>query len=185
MQVLTTLFSTFSVALRRLWHQRLLMLCLWVGLVAAVGLLSSIPLYSDAVNLNLLQGELTEAGTYRPPFAFLWRYIGAWNGDISWEEYGPVNRYLEGQAAAAIALPLPTQIRHVQTAKLRLFPTTDSQAFVNQEPLLWASIGFISHLEEHIQLLDGEFPAAADVAATPSLIHETIANQLVPVNSSQ
>ena len=65
------------------------MACLPLGLVAAVGLLSSIPLFADAAQNRLLQGELenadsayeTEAGAARPPFSFLWRYIGAWHGN--------------------------------------------------------------------------------------------------------
>jgi len=71
---------------RRVWNQRLLMLCLLAGLIVAVGILASIPLYADAVQHRLLQGELTEAGTYRPPFSFLWRYIGTWNGNIDREK---------------------------------------------------------------------------------------------------
>jgi hypothetical protein len=50
---------------------------------SAVALLSSIPLYADAVQNRLLRGELTDAGAYRPPFAFLW------HGEIDLERYGP------------------------------------------------------------------------------------------------
>ena len=54
--------SLVPLAARRLWSQRLLMLCLLLGLVAAVGLLSSIPLYADAAHNRLLQGELGSGG---------------------------------------------------------------------------------------------------------------------------
>lgn len=64
----SNLFSLVVIAARRVWNHRLLMLCLLAGLVAAVGILSSIPLYADAVQQRLMQGELTEAGTHRPPF---------------------------------------------------------------------------------------------------------------------
>jgi hypothetical protein len=85
MRGLAPIFSLLSLAARRLWNQRLLMLCLLLGLVAAVGLLSSIPLYADAAQNRLLQGELedtdatseTESATARPPFSFLWRYTGS------------------------------------------------------------------------------------------------------------
>jgi hypothetical protein len=43
MRRLTSILSQFTLAARRLWNQRLLMLCLLMGLVAAAGLLSSIP----------------------------------------------------------------------------------------------------------------------------------------------
>ena len=163
MRPLFTLLSLVSLAARRLWNHRLLMLCLLIGLVTAVGLLTSIPFYADAVQNRLLQGELTEAGTYRPPFAFLWRYIGAWNGDIGWEEYGPVNQYLTQQAAGAIGLPENAMVRHVSTAKLRLYAAEDG-AFAANNPLLWTGIGFVTGLAEKIELVEGTFPAAASDA---------------------
>ncbi len=166
MRGLAPIISLLSLAARRLWSQRLLMLCLLLGLVAAVGLLSSIPLYADAAQNRLLQGELetadtaseTEAATVRPPFAFLWRYIGAWHGNVTWDKYGPLNTYLTEQAPAIVDLPVEAQVRYVAAENMRLFPSEDA-AFVPDEPLLWASIGFVSGLEAHVQLVEGEFPA--------------------------
>ena len=143
MQAFTNLFSLLALAARRLWHQRLLMLCLLIGLIAAVALLASIPLYADAVQNRLLQGELTEAGTFRPPFAFMWRYIGAWNGDITWERYQPINQYLTQQSAAVMDMPLEEEVRHVSTLRLRLFPSGETN-FNENEPLLWATIAFVT-----------------------------------------
>lgn len=178
MGFVSSFLALFLVAAKRLWHQRLLILCLLIGLVAAVGLLSSIPLYADAVHNRLLQGELTEAGTYRPPFAFLWRYIGAWNGPIAWDEYAQVDRYVTLQAGDVIGLPEELGVRHVSSPKLRLFPA-ETGAFVDDSPLLWSSIGFISGLEEQIQLLEGSYPALAPSgAAVPVLISRTMADQL-------
>jgi putative ABC transport system permease protein len=166
MRILAPIWSLLALAARRLWNQRMLMLCLLLGLVAAVGLLSSIPLYADAAQNRLLQGELetadpaseTEAATVRPPFAFLWRYIGAWHGNVIWDTYRPVDTYLAEQAPAIVDLPLETQVRHIATDNMRLFPSEDA-AFVPDEPLLWASIGFVSGMEAHVQLIEGEFPA--------------------------
>jgi putative ABC transport system permease protein len=139
------------------------MLCLLAGLVAAVGLLSSIPLYAEAVHHRLLQGELHAPGevggmegeTRRPPFAFLWRYIGAWHGEIGWNERAAVDEYLTQQARGVIGLPLALQVRHAKTHNLRLFAAADSQTFADRDPLMWTSLGFISGLEDHIELLDG------------------------------
>ena len=180
------LFSTFLSALllagRRLWNQRLLMLCLLAGLVAAVGLLSSVPLYADAAHHQLLQGELTEAGIHRPPFAFLWRYVGTWHGDLAWDAYTPVDEYLSQQAASVVGLPALSTVRHVQTANLRLFPATEAQGFATNEPLLWTNLGFISDLEDHVQVVEGDFPAPAPHVggddATQILVSRVLAEQL-------
>jgi putative ABC transport system permease protein len=166
MRILAPIWSLLVLAARRLWNQRLLMLCLLLGLVAAVGLLSSIPLYADAAQNRLLQGELenadtaseTEAARVRPPFSFLWRYIGAWHGNVTWDNCRPVDAYLTEQASAIVDLPLESQVRHVATDKMRLFPSEEA-AFIPDEPLLWASLGFVSGLEAHIQLVEGDFPA--------------------------
>lgn len=163
------LLSLTIVAAKRLWHNRLLMLCYSVGLIVAVGLLSSIPLYSDAVHNRLLQGELTEAGVHRPPFAFLWRYVGAWHGEIPWDEYAPVDDYLTNQASAAIGLPVEVGVRHASTAKLRLFPD-EMAAFGDDSPLIWANIGFISDLSDNIQLIEGEFPGALPISDAVDVI---------------
>jgi len=164
--------SLFPLAARRLWNQRLLMLCLLLGLVVAVGLLSSIPLYADAAHNRLLQGELgsetagddasaASGALVRPPFSFLWSYIGAWNGNVTWEGYTPADTYLAEQAPAIIDLPLRVQVRYVATEKMRLFPSQDA-AFVPDEPLLWASIGFATGVLEggKLQILEGDLPAA-------------------------
>jgi putative ABC transport system permease protein len=149
--------SLIVIAAKQLWHHKLLMLCLLIGLIVAVGLLSSIPLYADAVHNKLLQGELTETGVHRPPFAFMWRYVGAWNGEIAWEQYQPVDEYLSQQAGEILGLPIDDQVRHISTAKLRLFPSQDG-AFFDDTPLLWASTGFIDGLEELIRLVEGDLP---------------------------
>ena len=191
MKSVTAVLSLLSLAARRLWHQRLLMACLLAGLIAAVGLLAGIPLYADAVQNRLLQGELTEAGTYRPPFAFLWRYVGAWNGDITWDAYQPINSYLTEQATGIIDLPLAAQtrgerqptvagrtIRHVATAKLRLFPGAGA-SFNQNEPLLWANLGFITNLAEQIELVEGTYPAeTASSANIEVIVSRSTADQL-------
>jgi putative ABC transport system permease protein len=182
MNLFSTFFSALLLAARRLWNHRLLMLCLWVGLVAAVGLLSSVPLYADVAHHQLLQGELTEAGIHRPPFAFLWRYVGAWHGDADWDTYTPADEYLSQQAVSVVGLPPMSIVRHVQTANLRLFPTTDEQGFATDEPLLWTYLGFISGLEDHIEVIDGTFPSSPGEGPPTEdieiLINQALAEQL-------
>jgi putative ABC transport system permease protein len=179
MKLVSTLFSTIILAAKRLWNHRVLMLCLLAGLVVAVGLLSSIPLYADAAHHQLLQGELTEAGTYRPPFSFLWRYVGTWHGDVAWDEYLPADEYLSQQAPDGIGLPLESMVRHVQTGNLRLFPASQELGFVQDEPLLWTDLGFVSGLEDHIEVVEGTFPGSGDLSdAVDVLVSQALANQL-------
>jgi putative ABC transport system permease protein len=186
MRGLAPILSQFSLAAKRLWNRRWLMFCLLLGLVVAVGLLSSIPLYADAAQNRLLQGELestgstsgTEVATVRDPFSFLWRYVGAWHGNVTWDKYGPLNAYLTEQAPVTIDLSLKTQVRHVATDKLRLFPSAGA-AFIPDEPLLWASIGFVTGLQDHIQIVEGGFPVEGQAGEPVEvLVSQTTADLL-------
>ncbi len=178
MNLLQTAYATFILAARRIWNYRSLMACLLIGLIAAVGLLSSIPMYSDAINNKLLQGELDDDGATLPPFAFVWRYIGAFDGDIDAPTYAPINTYLSEQAPAIIDLPSELQVRHLRTATLRLFPDPDAQTFINDEPLLFTSVGFLTDLEEHIVVTEGNFPSASAETDLPVLLSQTLADKL-------
>lgn len=157
-QLLYTILSMLTLAAKRLWNHGLLMSALLLGLVAAVGVMSSVPMYADATQNRLLQGELTEAGTHRPPFAFMWRYVGVWSGNITLDEYAPVDEYLREQAPGVIDLPVQQIIRHVSSDKLRLFASGETN-FDENTPLLWANTGFITDLADHIRLVEGAFPA--------------------------
>jgi putative ABC transport system permease protein len=179
MRPMPTYVSLTAVVVRRLWNHRLLMGCLFAGLVTAVALLASIPLYADAVQNRLLRGELIDAGNYRPPFAFLWRYVGTWHGEIDLAAYAPINEYLTGQAPDVIGLPLTEQVRYVKAPPMRLFPAPDSPGFAARDPLFWTSVGFISGLEERIQLIEGkDTQALADEhGLLPVLISQALAEQ--------
>ena len=186
MNLIAILFSTLILAAQRLWNQRLLIICLLVGLVAAVGLLSSIPLYADTAYRVVLQKELNDpnaasgirVGTRWPSFAFLWRYVGAWQGDIDWDAYAPVDEYLAQQAPSIIGLPLKSLVRHVKTGNLRLFTAADSETFTQREPLLYTQLGFITGLEAHIELVEGAFPSLPEGEEVQVIVSRELAEQL-------
>lgn len=152
----------------RIWSRRWLMASVFVGLVAAVAVLSSVPMYSDATNKRLLSSELEDGATL-PPFAFVWRYIGAFDGDITLDAYTPADDYFSNQAAVIIGLPLERQVRHLRSPRLQLAPTT--QAFAAGEPLFSTHVGVLSELEAHIQLTEGTFPASSDESVEVLVSH--------------
>jgi putative ABC transport system permease protein len=167
---------TLALALRRLASQRNLMLCFLAGLAAAVALLSSLPMYSDAVNKRLLSSQL-ETGSALPPFAFVWRYIGAFNGDIGLDEYAPVDDYFTAEAAAVIGLPLDEQVRHLRSLRVELWADPAEQLYVSDAPLLGTTFGVLTGLDRHVQLVQGVFPADDASDAIPVLISQSLAER--------
>ncbi len=115
------LLAGLTIALRRLGSQRVLTACLLLGLLITVALSASIPLYADAAQSRVLQTSLVAQSAGRPPFAFLFRYIGAWHGAVGWDAYAPADAYLTGQAASQLGLPLTASVRHVRTGNFGLF----------------------------------------------------------------
>ena len=158
MKRVRNLLALFQVAALRLWSNRGLTACAGTGLVAAVALTISIPLYADGVNHRLLQEQLEREG--QPPYAFLFWYVGAWRGLVEWEDVAPLDAYLAGEAPVTIGLPVERRVRYLQTAVLHLFPVSeDVYASENgQEALAGVSIGALSDLAVHIQVLEGTLP---------------------------
>jgi putative ABC transport system permease protein len=168
MGVVFRMGAIFIVAAKRLFSQRGLALATTLGLIAAIALTMSVPLYADAVYYRVLREELSggaeaEGGqTTRPPFAFMFRYLGAWHGAVQWEDVQPLDTYMREQAGLALGLPEKLLVRHFKTNNFRLFPQEDIAYADTKQPLAWVSFAFVSGLEDHITILEGGFPEAAD-----------------------
>ena len=157
-------WAIFAIAIRRLLAQRGLAAATVLGLVVAVSIVMSIPLYTDAVYYKILQEELTdttESSLQRPPFAFLFRYVGAVKGLIELDDVLQVDDYLTNQAPARLGLPHQETVRYMRTDNFRLFPTADLAYADTKDPLEWVSFAFSSDLENRIEMVDGRFPAVA------------------------
>lgn len=156
MRRVRNLLALFQVAALRLWSNRGLTACATAGLVAAVALIVSIPLYSDGVNHRLLQERLEREG--QPPYAFLFWYVGAWRGLVEWEDVAPLDTYLAGEAPGTIGLPVEQRVDYLQTAGLHLFPVSEATYADEQEALTEVSIGALSDFRSHIHVLEGALP---------------------------
>ena len=175
MSVFLRMWAILVVAAKRLLSQRWLALATLLGLAISVALIMSIPLYADAVYYRILRDELsaryeTVGGSpaaaarlrQRPPFAFMFRYMGTLHGSLEWEDVQAVDAYLSGPAGAALGLPRQLLVRHCKTENLRLSPWEDSSAYEDADrPLDLVAFAFVSDLENHVTILEGHLPAVA------------------------
>jgi len=160
--------AVFGVSARRLAHQPGLALSLFVGLVAAVALTVSIPIYADGVSYRVLIDRLySDPNDTAPPFSFLFRYVGSWSGYLEWEALQPINQYMQTSAAPTIGLAQRTAVRHVKTDRMRLFPASTGMYESASNPLAFVSLGFLSDFQSHIEILDGRLPEASGSAGEP------------------
>ena len=149
MNFLLRSLAIFAVATRRLISQRGLALATAVGLVASIALVMSVPLYTDAVYYRILREELSQgsddtAALTRPPFAFMFRYVGSLYGMKEWDDITQVDTYLTTQGVAALNLPHKMTVRYGKTDNFRLFPTEDIAYADVKDPLAWVNFAFVS-----------------------------------------
>lgn len=166
MTFLARTWAIVVVAVKRLLAQRWLALALITGLIAAIAIVMSIPLYADAVYYRILQEELTDtapgSGLKRPPFAYMFRYLGSTFGAKEMEEIGPIDAYLSESASRELGLPHVSTTRYFKTDNMRLFPTEGVAYSDANDPLEWVNFGFISDLENEIEILEGRWPQIND-----------------------
>ena len=178
MQFIARILAIFAVAARRLVAQQGLAISTAIGLVASVAIVMSIPLYSDAVYYQVLQNELTrptsEGEIQRPPFAFMFRYVGSLYGLLEWADIEQVDEYLWNEGAGILGLPNQMKVRYFRTDNFRLFPASDAQYADARDPLAWVNFSTATDFADKITLIEGTFPAVAE--SDPALPMEILVN---------
>ncbi len=184
MPFLYRLRAVVVVVVKRVTSQPWLVLATTLGLVVAIALMMSIPIYADAVYHRIFLESIAPEGStpdVMPPFTFLFRYDGSIYGSLEWDELSTVDDYLTNQGAASLGLPLQLVVRYVTTDPFGLF-ADETTAFENtSSPLVWSSFSFISDLENHVTMVEGRFPnvsQSADGEPVEVMIHENLAVDL-------
>lgn len=178
MRFFSRTFAIFAVAARRLLAQRGLAISTAIGLIASVAIVMSIPLYSDAVYYQVLQTELSrpasEGEIQRPPFAFMFRYVGSLYGLLEWADIEQVDTYLWEQGPSLIGLPNDLKVRYFRTDNFRLFPASEAAYADVRDPLAWINFATATDFADKITLLEGAMPAVA--ATDPDVPMEILVN---------
>lgn len=155
MRLILNFFGLLRVVARRLISHIGLLTAIVAGFIVAVAIVTSIPIYAEAVGYRILRTELTkgENEETHPPFAFMYRYIGSQSGAIAWKDLQPINQYMQDRLVQRIGLPNTLMVRYASTDKVRLM-TADGVG----EPLLWINMIFATGMEDHIDILEGSYP---------------------------
>ncbi|MCU0512976.1 MAG: ABC transporter permease [Anaerolineae bacterium] len=164
------LIDTLLFTLERLRQHSILVLWVLVGMAVATTLALSMPLYVDSVYSGILQSRLAE-----PPYAYRYRYLGAWNGNINPVDVQAAGAAIETAFAQAVGLPVAQSVVYVRggTWQARLAnPGSQPRPLGNT-----FGISQLTGAEPQMQIVAGAWPppAPADPAApVPVLIPETM-----------
>ncbi|MBC7869406.1 MAG: hypothetical protein H7Y09_01095, partial [Chitinophagaceae bacterium] len=153
-------FDVLNFTLERLWRNRVMVFWVLVGLSAATTLALSLVLYVDAVNTNLLSSRLTA-----PPYAFRFRYLGAWEGNIGQTEVDRTTAAIESGFKGAVGLPTARQVNFARSAPWTLRLTVEGGT-----PLTLGafSLGTMSGAYDQMNLVAGQWPPEAPESASAS-----------------
>jgi len=179
----TLLYRTWSIvrlAFKRLFAQRGLAVATAIGLIAALGLVMSVPLYTDAVYFRLLRESLIgeSKSVQGTPLSFRFRYVGARDGILEWDNLQAVDSYLSGQAYKTLGLPKYGFTHHYKTEIYQVFIPENQDDLNNW--ITWVSFGTLNNLDKHIKLVAGSFPQVAEFSAgsmIETLIYQDVAEK--------
>ncbi|MFC1996441.1 FtsX-like permease family protein [Chloroflexota bacterium] len=184
MNFLLRVWGLLTTIPNRLFSQWGLVLASILGLVSSISLILSIPLYADSIYYQTLQTNINEQGNEnslpRPPFAFLFHYYGGWHGPKEWEDIQEVDQYFAETAVDSLGLPLEHDVRYISTDSFQIFPSATTN-YSDDHSLAWVTIGFMDEIENHIEILEGNFPAPASTSQEDPvgvMIHEDLATEL-------
>ncbi len=155
------------LAFKRLLAQRGLALAVLLGLVIAIALVMSIPLYAEATYYRVLsEGLFSDTPQYRglvirPPVALVLRYSGSFATPIQWEDIGPLDTYFDAQVYRDLRLsPSPNVpgARLFNTGTFGLFAAQDAERVTEIQPAYRIGLAAIGQPEQHITISEGAFP---------------------------
>ncbi|HQE91925.1 MAG TPA: FtsX-like permease family protein [Anaerolineae bacterium] len=184
MRILRRARAIFIIVIKRIISQPGLVLATTLGLVIAIALMMSIPMYADAVYRRVFLENIAGAAGDTPnvpPLTYLFRYDGSLHGALEWEEIQPVHTYLTTGAGAELGITPKFAASYFTTEPFGIYANATSLFRDNKVPLLWASFATISDLANHITLLEGRFPNVASTAQSEPievLIYEELATRL-------
>ena len=174
--------AIFTLALKRLLAQRLLSAATIIGLTAAAALILTIPIYAESVAFRILTERLGEGPdrVNRPPFSFMFSYIGSWNEPVNWEDITGLDRFLREQGGTQLGLNTTMLVRHLETQNFRLYPAGETNYRDESRSMDYVSFGTTENIAAQVELVEGRYPAPADPAANSVvevMIHENFASE--------
>ena len=157
--------SIIMVTFKRLWAQRALTAATTLGLTMAVALFMTVPLYSDAVNFRILEERLVAQSDNhnRPPFAYMFNYIGAWHDPLDWDDVAEADEFMSGAGSLELGLPVVDTVHHFESDIYQIF-SDDSDSYEDSSSAI-TLLKFVttSGISEYITFGSGTFPEAAAV----------------------
>ncbi len=180
--------SIVILVLKRVLNNVRMLLSTFVGLVIAVSVISSLPLFTGGTIEKLLRDSLSNHPGR--PIGTVWiRYIEGMDGKSNLEQYWSVDEYFRENLAWLVDVPVKQVVRYFATDTYVFWPA-DEFRFVPFVERKYGYLVFQSDLAEHINIIDGEplpkgpadpadeIPATVHISAADKM-HLTVGDRII------
>jgi putative ABC transport system permease protein len=149
--------SLLRLILKRTINNFNLVIFTIIGLIVAVSLVASVPLYSDAIIERLLRGRLdAPSATNRPPGAVRIRHLEERATPSRVDQFQAIDQFVINNAEWVMSLPLKSLVRY-QATDTHLLQGVGGT--VNTNPLAseakYAYVAAMQDIEKHIRVSEG------------------------------
>lgn len=157
--------ALFVMIIRKMVQNKWLLASLFMGILISVALVSSMPIYSEAVLSRMLLKdlELLQTNTNQYPGT---HYSTVTRSNETPEQlnakYDRIDDYIRSTGAASFGLPVQELVASLQSMSLRMKQAEDPNP-ISDDNQQWVTIKSYEGLEDHITLKDGRLPAEGPV----------------------
>jgi len=148
-----------NLALKRLRSRLGLTVLSLLGVILAVGLVTSIPIFTQAVSYLVLRGELQTLSRLagRPPFAVRFYFLASPSQPLSLATADRLQETISRLLIEKVGLPIKQAVTTIETAPLTMRATPDNRHFPkNADNLRQVTLDVISSVDRHIVVEEGE-----------------------------
>ncbi|MEA3407250.1 MAG: FtsX-like permease family protein [Chloroflexota bacterium] len=159
------LFSLFILVLKRARRHWLLTLLSVIGTSVTVGLIASIPIFSDSVGMRILYKELAEyaSGNARPPLALRYYRVPSSPNTMTVQEALDMGDWLGAMTRREVGLPIARSYTQIGSHAMMIRTLSEDTRYQKRD-LGQVRINCVLEVEEQIEIIEGQPFAAANGA---------------------
>jgi putative ABC transport system permease protein len=159
------LLDTLAFTLGRIRQHAALVLWVVLGISVATTLALALPLYVDSVYSNILESRLDD-----PPFAYRFRYLGAWNGNIGRADVVAADASITQNYAERLGLPVYQYVRYARGG------TWNTRLAESKQVLGALGVSYLEGNLDRMRITGGAWPPDGETAsgAIPVLVPEAM-----------
>jgi putative ABC transport system permease protein len=176
------LISLFSIVSRRLYHSLGLSISALVGTVCVLTLVICIPIFAYAVSGALLEDQLNEQAlkSGHPPFAIRMYYLYDQKALLDPEKINQLTDFLPNMTSDLVGIRPSQVVTEINSMPVDLLPAP------NPDLPEWSKVGelkqrlkfaVIDDLEDHAELVDGNWPNTDPDGPIQVAIHNELADK--------